>query len=115
MSEYFVLPLTLLGIAAVLVACSRLFESLFDRSRRKCCSFCGKHHSEVAKLLEGPDCYICDKCVKVCSDVLMKECAEYRDSFRDAGKKAEPNAGPSGGSATPLGNSGAPEQTPSVT
>ena len=114
MSEYFVLPLNLLGIAAVLIACSKLYESVFGKRRQHRCSFCMRLHSEVAKLLEGPDCYICEKCVKICSDVLMKECTEYRDSFRDAGKKAEPNAGPSGGPTPPPGNSVAPEQTPPV-
>ena len=115
MSEYFVLPLTLLAIAAVLVACSTLFQRLFGKSRRHCCSFCGRHHSEVPKLVQGADGYICNNCVKICSDVLMKECAEYRDSFRDACRKAEPNAVPNGDPATPRGNSAATERPPPVT
>ena len=27
------------------------------------CSFCGKSHHEVAKLIAGPDVFICDECV----------------------------------------------------
>jgi hypothetical protein len=108
MSEYFVLPLTLLGIAAVLVAGRALFERLFGR-RRHCCSFCGKNHSEVAKLVEGVDGYICNNCVKICSDVLMKECAEFRESFRSVGKNPAPPAAPQGGPASPPGNSAVSE------
>src|SRR6185503_21153133 len=95
MSEYFVLPLTLLAIAAVLVACRAVFESLLGWTRRRCCSFCGTHHSKVPKLIEGLSGYICNYCVKTCSDVLMKECAEYRESFRNPEPNAATNGGPS--------------------
>ena len=37
------------------------------------CSFCGKSHSEVKKLIAGPGVYICNECVDVCSDILLKE------------------------------------------
>jgi len=39
------------------------------------CSFCGKSHSEVKKLIQGPGVYICDNCVIVCKQVLDKELA----------------------------------------
>jgi ATP-dependent Clp protease ATP-binding subunit ClpX len=39
------------------------------------CSFCGKSHSEVKKLIQGPGVYICDNCVVVCKQVLDKELA----------------------------------------
>ena len=39
------------------------------------CSFCGKSHSEVRKLIAGPGVYICDSCVLVCKSVLDKELA----------------------------------------
>ena len=39
------------------------------------CSFCGKSHSEVKKLIAGPGVYICDNCVIVCKNVLDKELA----------------------------------------
>ena len=28
------------------------------------CSFCGKRHDEVNKLIAGPDVNICDECVR---------------------------------------------------
>lgn len=34
------------------------------------CSFCGRAHTEVAKLVAGPGIYICDGCVTLCVDVL---------------------------------------------
>jgi ATP-dependent Clp protease ATP-binding subunit ClpX len=37
------------------------------------CSFCGKSHAEVRKLIQGPGVYICDTCVLVCKSVLDKE------------------------------------------
>ena len=40
------------------------------------CSFCGKSHSEVKKLIAGPGVYICNECVEVCSNILDKEFAE---------------------------------------
>jgi ATP-dependent Clp protease ATP-binding subunit ClpX len=43
------------------------------------CSFCGKSHSEVRKLIAGPQVYICDSCVLVCKSVLDKE-------FKSTGK-----------------------------
>jgi ATP-dependent Clp protease ATP-binding subunit ClpX len=37
------------------------------------CSFCGKSHAEVKKLIAGPGVYICDSCVILCKNVLDKE------------------------------------------
>ncbi|HEX5790785.1 MAG TPA: ATP-dependent Clp protease ATP-binding subunit ClpX [Luteolibacter sp.] len=37
------------------------------------CSFCGKSHSEVKKLIAGPGVYICNECVDVCAGILDKE------------------------------------------
>jgi ATP-dependent Clp protease ATP-binding subunit ClpX len=39
------------------------------------CSFCGKSHSEVKKLIAGPGVYICNECVEVCATILEKELA----------------------------------------
>lgn len=39
------------------------------------CSFCGKSHSEVKKLIAGPGVYICNECIEVCSTILRKELA----------------------------------------
>jgi len=40
------------------------------------CSFCGKSHSEVRKLIAGPGVYICDSCIVVCKSILEKELNE---------------------------------------
>ena len=40
------------------------------------CSFCGKSHAEVRKLIAGPGVYICDSCINVCKGILDKELNE---------------------------------------
>ncbi len=40
------------------------------------CSFCGKSHAEVKKLIAGPGVYICDGCINVCRGILEKELQE---------------------------------------
>ncbi|CAB4243485.1 ATPase and specificity subunit of ClpX-ClpP ATP-dependent serine protease [Methylacidimicrobium sp. AP8] len=37
------------------------------------CSFCGRSHAEVRKLISGPGVYICDSCINVCKDILDRE------------------------------------------
>jgi ATP-dependent Clp protease ATP-binding subunit ClpX len=37
------------------------------------CSFCGKNQNEVAKLIAGPAVYICDECIKICSEIIAEE------------------------------------------
>jgi ATP-dependent Clp protease ATP-binding subunit ClpX len=37
------------------------------------CSFCGKGHGEVKKLIAGPGVFICDQCIVVCKTILDKE------------------------------------------
>ncbi len=40
------------------------------------CSFCGKAHGEVRKLIAGPGGYICDNCISVCKGILDKELSD---------------------------------------
>ena len=40
------------------------------------CSFCGKSHAEVRKLVSGPGVYICDGCIDTFKQVLDKELSE---------------------------------------
>ena len=47
------------------------------------CSFCGKSHSEVKKLIAGPGVYICNECIEVCSTILEKEFAGEDQSDLD--------------------------------
>lgn len=37
------------------------------------CSFCGKSQHEVKRLIAGPDVYICDECISLCSDMMKDE------------------------------------------
>jgi len=38
-----------------------------------CCSFCGRPEADVEKLIAGPNVYICDRCVELCSGILDKK------------------------------------------
>jgi ATP-dependent Clp protease ATP-binding subunit ClpX len=40
------------------------------------CTFCGKAHNEVRKLISGPGVYICDNCINVCKRILDKQLDE---------------------------------------
>jgi len=40
-----------------------------DESSLKC-SFCGKGHAEVKKLIAGPTVYICNECVELCNEII---------------------------------------------
>jgi hypothetical protein len=37
------------------------------------CTFCGRLHTEVAKLIAGPGIYICDGCVGACQAILERD------------------------------------------
>ena len=46
------------------------------------CSFCGKSQDQVRKLIAGPDVYICNECIDLCSDIIEEELddLEYEES-----------------------------------
>jgi ATP-dependent Clp protease ATP-binding subunit ClpX len=50
------------------------------------CSFCGKSHSEVKKLIAGPGVYICNECVELCVSILDKELRAVDPQKSAAGK-----------------------------
>ncbi|AGX86770.1 ATP-dependent Clp protease ATP-binding subunit ClpX [Candidatus Symbiobacter mobilis] len=37
------------------------------------CSFCGKSHNEVLKLIAGHNAYVCDECVGLCAQLLKED------------------------------------------
>ena len=41
-----------------------------DDKKQLRCSFCGKPQDQVKKLIAGPDVYICDECVGLCTDII---------------------------------------------
>lgn len=49
------------------------------------CSFCGKSHAEVKKLIAGPGVYICDGCINVCRGILDKELGEDEEKKTSKG------------------------------
>ncbi len=51
------------------------------------CSFCGKGHSDVKKLIAGPGVYICNECIEVCSSILEKELGGTSQKGRTSAEK----------------------------
>ena len=45
------------------------------------CSFCGKHESQVHRMIQGPGVCICDECVQLCMSIL-------NDGFEDTSSSA---------------------------
>ena len=43
-----------------------------DRKQLRC-SFCNKTQDQVRKLIAGPNVYICDECIELCSDIIEEE------------------------------------------
>ena len=50
-----------------------------DESKPVYCSFCGKTHDEVERLIAGPGVYICDQCIEACQEILHGETARLRE------------------------------------
>ncbi len=46
------------------------------RERSIKCSFCGKSQEGVDRIIAGPGVYICNECVKVCSDIIEDDLYE---------------------------------------
>ncbi len=53
-----------------------------DESKLKC-SFCGKTQNQVRKLIAGPNVYICDQCIELCSEILDEELEMENDEYFD--------------------------------
>ena len=49
-----------------------------DRKQLRC-SFCNKTQDQVRKLIAGPNVYICDECISVCSEIIDEEFEELQD------------------------------------
>ena len=43
-----------------------------DSKRAPRCGFCGKTQNEVRRLIAGPNAYICDECVALCTDMVAE-------------------------------------------
>jgi ATP-dependent Clp protease ATP-binding subunit ClpX len=59
----------------------RLFlRKAIERQQAKAlrCSFCGKSKDAVAKLISGPNVYICNECVELCTRILAEEASKQQ-------------------------------------
>jgi ATP-dependent Clp protease ATP-binding subunit ClpX len=56
------------------------------------CSFCGKSHDQVFRLITSDGCKICNECVGRCADMIADE---YRKVAKDV--QFPPTSGPTGG------------------
>lgn len=43
------------------------------------CSFCGKTQNQVKRLIAGPNVYICDECIDLCSEIVDEEVGDFLD------------------------------------
>lgn len=44
-----------------------------DERKQLRCSFCNKTQDQVRKLIAGPNVYICDECIEICSEIIDEE------------------------------------------
>ena len=55
-----------------------------EKDRNIRCSFCGKSQKEVERIIAGPGIYICDECIKVCTNIIENDL--YEDSEISSGE-----------------------------
>ena len=54
------------------------------------CAFCGKHPQEVAAMISGPNgIYICDECISVCADAMMRDLGLSVPAFTAASQASQ--------------------------
>lgn len=53
----------------------------YEEKKKLECSFCGKSQDQVRRLIAGPEVYICDECIELCSEIIDKEFAEFEDDY----------------------------------
>ncbi|MDD6328698.1 MAG: ATP-dependent Clp protease ATP-binding subunit ClpX [Lachnospiraceae bacterium] len=44
-----------------------------EEKKKVKCSFCNKSQEQVRKLIAGPNVYICDECIEICSEIIRDE------------------------------------------
>ncbi|MDN3509375.1 MAG: ATP-dependent Clp protease ATP-binding subunit ClpX [Candidatus Neptunochlamydia sp.] len=52
-------------------------KSSAESQEMAACSFCGRTEETVEKLVSGPNAFICDKCVRLCMDIIEKKAAQH--------------------------------------
>ncbi|MCL1890928.1 MAG: ATP-dependent Clp protease ATP-binding subunit ClpX [Coriobacteriia bacterium] len=46
-----------------------------------CCSFCGKPQDTVRKIIAGPNVFICDECVQLCSEMMEHDSSDSSEEM----------------------------------
>ena len=55
------------------------------------CSFCGKTQDDVERIIAGPGVYICDECIKVCTNIIENDLYEDSEiSYEESDSKKLP-------------------------
>ncbi len=53
------------------------------------CSFCGKSQDAVERIIAGPGVFICDECIKVCSNIIDNDSCSEEDATYTLNTKEE--------------------------
>jgi ATP-dependent protease Clp ATPase subunit len=56
------------------------------------CTFCGKSQGDVAKLIAGPNVFICNECVGLCNQIITEHERDARDERLAKRQDAEQDA-----------------------
>lgn len=51
----------------------------YDDKKTLRCSFCHKSQDQVRKLIAGPNVYICDECIDLCSEIIEEEFQDFQE------------------------------------
>lgn len=54
--------------------------SKFEDKKQLRCSFCHKPQDQVRKLIAGPNVYICDECIDLCSEIIEEEFNQVQEA-----------------------------------
>lgn len=52
----------------------------FEEKKQLRCSFCHKPQDQVRKLIAGPNVYICDECIELCSEIIEEEFSQVEEA-----------------------------------
>lgn len=52
----------------------------FEDKKQLRCSFCHKPQDQVRKLIAGPNVYICDECIELCSEIIEEEFSQIEEA-----------------------------------
>ncbi|NDL66489.1 ATP-dependent Clp protease ATP-binding subunit ClpX [Anaerotalea alkaliphila] len=53
----------------------------FEEKKQLRCSFCHKSQEQVRKIIAGPNVFICDECVELCSEIIEEEFSEIEEEL----------------------------------